>query len=91
MEPGLCEPATRTQLLQRLRTALEHLCAPGEPDTETLTRMVPLMERVVDLKRVRKRPDHPPARPVSLDNQGRVGKRKQDSTDAETVYGKKRM
>ena len=77
MEPCLGEPATRTQLLTRFKTALDQLCAPEELATERLTKMVPLMERVVDLKIARKRPDHPPARPESLDNRGRVGKRKQ--------------
>jgi hypothetical protein len=47
--------------------------------------MVPLLEGVAHLKIARKRPDYPPARPESLDNQGRVGKRKLDSIDAETV------
>jgi hypothetical protein len=89
MEPCLGELATRTHLLTRYKTALDQLCAPEELSTERLTKMVPSLEKVVELKIPRKRPDHPPARPVSLDNQGRVGKRKQDSTDAETVDEKK--
>ena len=89
MEPCLGELATRTHLLTRYKTALDQLCAPEELSTERLTKMVPSLEKVVELKIPRKRPDHPPARPVSLDNQGRVGKRKQDSTDAETFDGKK--
>ena len=89
MEPCLGEPATRTQLLTRYKTALDQLSTPEELSIGRLAKMVPSLEKVVELKIARKRPDHPPARPVSLDNQGRVGKRKQDSTDAETVDGKK--
>ena len=48
MEPCLGEPATRTQLLTRYKTALDQLCAPEELATKKLTKMVPLMERVVD-------------------------------------------
>ena len=88
MEPCLGEPATRTQLLTRFKTALDQLCAPEELATERLTKMVPLIENIVQLKIARKRPDHPPAlprkrpdhppaRPESTDNRGRLGKRKQ--------------
>jgi hypothetical protein len=88
MDPCLGEPATRTQLLARFKTAHDQLRAPEELATERLTKMVPLIENIVQLKIARKRPDHPPAlprkrpdhppaRPESTDNRGRLGKRKQ--------------
>jgi hypothetical protein len=87
MEPCLGELATRTQLLTRFKTALGQLCAPEELATERLSKMVPILESAVHLKIARKRPDHPPARPESLDNKGRVGKRKQpESLEIQDQY-----
>lgn len=76
MEPQQCEPASRAQLLQRLRYALEYLKTSAELDTEILLKMVPVLTKAVVISRVGKRPDHPPLRPTSSEGTEHVGKRK---------------